>query len=227
MSYGDPQHTVVIPSVGGHSVTAFFPDGMSDAVTATVIVYFHGHNHRKTLAEYLTVLDPRKVMAGKSSILIMPWGGNGSDFRFAESASGLDSMIQGAIDELTPNQCIAHTGDIVLSAHSGGGVALMNSVKSRALALSRLAEVWSFESMYSPSETNFWGTWLASNIGTRLRICTHDYPTWDKSGPAVPCQIGRQIELAASKRQLQNLRIERSRLGHNDLPNFGFAKFAT
>jgi hypothetical protein len=199
---------------------AFVPGAVSIVESVPMVVYYHGHNSQKSIEDYIAAMkqrDFRPQLAGKSVVLVEPWGGNRSKFGAMATGDGLSTLIDSAmftaISNGTPSRpCPVKPPappSLILSGFSGGGAALNAVVNSSSSSLSLLKEVWAFDCLYS-EEGQKWVDWARTNTGKMLRVRV---TTGESSGS--PRRQNRIIK-AASVPNIDS--ADPVVLGHEDCP---------
>jgi len=158
----------------------FAPAAVALVETVPMIVYYHGHNSKGSIEGYINSLEQRNfrpLLASKQVLLVEPWGGPKSKFGAMATGDGLSTLIDMAMSVAisygTPSRpCPVKSPlppSLILAAFSGGGATLNAVVNSNSSALSRLKEVWAFDSFYS-SEGQTWVKWAGGNPDKTLRV---------------------------------------------------------
>jgi len=198
----------------------FVPGAVSTVESAPMVVYYHGHNSQGSIDAYIKAMkqrDFRPLLAGKSVVLVEPWGGTGSKFGAMATGDGLSTLIDSAmftaISYGTPSRpCPVKPPpppSLILAGFSGGGAALNAVVNSNSSSLSLLKEVWAFDCLYS-EEGQKWVDWARVNTGKVLRVRV---TTGESSGS--PRRQNRIIR-AASAPNIDS--ADPAILGHEDCP---------
>jgi hypothetical protein len=164
----------------------FIPLAATPIEQMTMLVYFHGHHGPTKIEGYVNSIkerDFRPLLRSKKVLLVEPQGGPVSNFGDLATPAGLTALIEQAMFiALTfgpPVRSMAPLGTpapkpkaLIIVGFSGGGKALNSVVlDSKADYLSRLTEVWSFDSMYW-GEGKRWINWSldTANFDKKLRV---------------------------------------------------------
>lgn len=161
----------------------FIPAAVSVAEQVPMLVYYHGHHGPNDIEGYIrgnAARDFRPLLKSKKVVLVQPQGGPVSKFGPLGTPAGLRSLIERAMmaafavgrpPRKTPRS-VPKPPALILAGFSGGGATLNNVVfGSKADYIDLLAEVWSFDSMYS-GEGQKWVEWAraSANAKKKLRV---------------------------------------------------------
>ena len=160
-----------------------------------LIVYFHGFvgevckesasEFMKDGIQYYWKHDWFKKMrseldkSGRAAILVAPTlhrlvGAKGSGperHGNLDAANAFDKFVNSAMDTLEAAKAIrsgAEIGNIVLAAHSGGGLAMHDVLKAKNTLATQIRACWGFECLYYP-----WSTWLNWLNADKKRVFRH------------------------------------------------------
>ena len=173
----------VLPKVG-----VFLPASFQPSVAPDIIVYLHGHiipdcqtepvKFNKDGIEYywntplFLCLRDELALSGRNAILIAP------TFKPIFAAKGSPSSYFGDLDldgkfDFLINECLgylkkakllpdnAQPRHLILTGHSGGGLAMQAIVSAQNMLLQNIAECWGFECLYFGWRE--WWCWLTQN----------------------------------------------------------------
>ena len=174
---------VALPPLAIGTALLFIPQAVTLADQVPMLVYYHGHHGPQSIEGYVNELkerDFRPLLRSTKVLLVEPQGGPLSRFGQLGTPAGLTRLIDQAMStalRLGPPgrrmpDPIPKPSSLILAGFSGGGAALNNVVLDvKADYISRLSEVWCFDSMYS-FEGKKWVDWVrqAGNSKRQLRV---------------------------------------------------------
>lgn len=176
-------------------VGAFIPDHYRPATAVNIVVYFHGNiipdcgtepaRFKTGGIEYywgtplFRCLREDLDSSSANAILVAPtlslkfgsvspnWA---SRYGNLDAAGKFDDLLQQVLTRLKSENALpatAQVGNIILSGHSAGGVAMMKILEARNALKANIAECWGFECLYFGTST--WKAWMASNPHKQFR----------------------------------------------------------
>lgn len=159
----------------------FIPAAVSLVEQVPMLVYYHGHHGPADIEGYIKgnkARDFRPALKDKKVLLVQPQGGPVSKFGHLGTPAGLATLIErvmqaafaiGRPPRPTPKP-LPKPPSLILAGFSGGGATLNKVVfESKADYMSRLTEVWSFDSMYS-GEGQKWVDWARASDNSKRRL---------------------------------------------------------
>jgi hypothetical protein len=199
----------------------FIPAAVSIVEQVPMLVYYHGHNSKNSIEDYVTSLkqrDFRPLLKGKKVLLVEPWGGQKSNFGAFGTGAGLATLIDYAMFSAVSygppvRPCPVKPpppASLILAGFSGGGATVKSLViDSKSPSLSLLSEAWCFDCMYS-GEGAAWVGWAKANPTKTLRVRVS---TGESTGdPRAQADVIRA-------KPLPNIDIDKTvATGHEDLP---------
>jgi hypothetical protein len=174
----------------------FIPTAVSLVEQVPMLIYFHGHNSKNSIEDYIvttfhhkhagdtTPRDFRPLLRDKKVLLVEPWGGHRSRFGALGTVNGVGSLIDQAMFtaiSIGPpmRACPVKTPSppsLILAGFSGGGATLAAvGTSSRGAWHNLVSEIWCFDCMYS-GEGSDWVNWARdpANKSRKLRVRLSD-----------------------------------------------------
>jgi hypothetical protein len=162
----------------------FIPENYSPQKAVDLILYLHGHKtdipgSDALIAEYW---DGRKYpvfalreeinASRKNVILVAPTLALKSEAGDLVRRNGLDNYLNKVLEALTtygPYKGQSPTiGNLILAAHSGGGIYMRKLATSGNQAAGKIRECWGFDSLYNSSDVGPWRLWAKDYPKTRF-----------------------------------------------------------
>jgi hypothetical protein len=168
----------------------FIPKNYHLQPRVDMILYLHGYHREQpnlSIDGYWQTLPLRAFRervndSQKNVILVSPTLGPRSQAGWLAQPGGLDRYLDQILAALTmygPYQGLSPTlGNIILSAHSGGGSPMTSIVLANQRYTSFIRECWAFDSMYGGSSA--WADWAVKN--PQARLYNYYRQTRDKDG---------------------------------------------
>jgi hypothetical protein len=210
-----------------HDTAIFVPDKFHTTPGIDVILYFHGHNDSyPDLRSYVNRPNTRAlrpaVSANGQYALIIPWLGKRSNgTHIVGSTAAFDIYLTAAINQVLGKASVdpdfigppAFLESLVLSAHSGGGVALSSTISLGSSFLDKVVSVWGFDCFYSDASKK-WINWANSNANKTMFVYYTDLgnPTKGTMSNSVKIDKGTGT----------NVTVERSKAVHDEIPKYYF-----
>jgi hypothetical protein len=168
------------PSPGETGV--FFPPGFSGGDGVDLILYLHGHGSNATISRYWSESYPylfrfRHYLRDtkKNAILVAPSLGETSEGPRLEKKGGgdtyLDEVMEG-LDAEGPLQDMGpKVGNIIVAAHSGGGIRMLNLVTTGFQKYAgNVRECWGYDCTYNSGVGQGFFNWASTHDDTKLFI---------------------------------------------------------
>jgi hypothetical protein len=161
----------------------FIPENYSLQPSVDLILYLHGHKTAipgsdALIAEYwdgqkhpVFALREEINASRRNVILVAPTLALKSEAGDLVRRNGLDNYLEKVLEALRtygPYQGQSPTiGNLILAAHSGGGVYMRLLATSGNRAASNIRECWGFDSLYSSADVEPWRLWAKNDPQTR------------------------------------------------------------
>jgi hypothetical protein len=182
----------------------FIPQAVTAVEMVPMLIYYHGHHGPDSIEGYLAGekdRDFRSLLKSTKVLLVEPQGGPMSHFRRLGDPAGVSALIfrvmQTAFTLGPPVRSLPKPvpmpPSLILAGFSGGGKALNNVVMgSKEDYISRLTEVWCFDSMYS-TEGAKWVEWAkdSDNAKKKLRVRVSTEVANSKGSPSGQADVIR------------------------------------
>lgn len=209
----DANGTTHFFDINGGKALAFKPAALADSEAQAVLVYYHGYSSTSDLKSYMASVpasrDLRPLLASRPLLLVEPWGGPKSDFSKFVTASGLTALIDEAVKLAGVK---SPPGNVILAAHSGGGMQLPQAAGSSFTYADKLSQVWALDCMYLGEGPN-WISWCRANPQKTLRVRASTHPLSVK-----PRTQAEAIAKAADSGLLPNANVDILDLAHDSFP---------
>jgi hypothetical protein len=210
--------------------------------TATSVKEYWGSPEHPVLRSFSLREEINK--SGKNVILVVPTLGPTSNFGDLNNEGGVQKFLASVLEGLEKEwgKKPIRVGDIILAAHSGGGVPLRRLAQllgNDPYYKGKLKECWGFDSIYGvrDKDAEFWSGWAKEHPGAKVSMfyiyterdvgkdpkqpvsasnpLDHREPS-NTSGPAL------ELERIAKAQKLSNVVVVRetkeSTLKHNEVP---------
>lgn len=162
----------------------FIPENYFPQKEIDLILYLHGHKtgipgSDALIAEYwdgqkypVFALREEINASRKNVILVAPTLALKSEAGDLVRRSGLDSYLTEVLEALAiygPYKGHSPTiGNLILAAHSGGGIHMRKLATSGNQAAAKIRECWGFDSLYNSSDVEPWRLWAKAYPATRF-----------------------------------------------------------
>jgi hypothetical protein len=162
----------------------FIPENYSPQKAVDLILYLHGHKTQipgsdALIAEYwdgqkypVFALREEINASRKNVILVTPTLALKSEAGDLVRRNGLDNYLNKVLETLTtygPYKGQSPTiGNLILAAHSGGGIYMRKLATSGNQAAGKIRECWGFDSLYNSSDVEPWRLWAKDHPKTRF-----------------------------------------------------------
>ena len=162
----------------------FIPENYSPQKAVDLILYLHGHKtdipgSDALIAEYwdgkkypVFALREEINASQKNVILVAPTLALKSEAGALGRRNGLDNYLNKVLEALTtygPYKGQSPTiGNLILAAHSGGGIYMRKLAISGNQAAGKIRECWGFDSLYNSSDVGPWRLWAKDYPKTRF-----------------------------------------------------------
>jgi hypothetical protein len=168
------------PSPGETGV--FLPPNFSARGGVDLILYLHGHGSDATISKYWSESYPypfrfRNYLADtkKNAILVAPSLGQTSEGpRLEEKGGGdwyLDEVMNGLDAEGPLKGTSPRVGNIVVAAHSGGGIRMLNLVTTGFQNYAEnVRECWGYDCTYNSGVGQGFFNWASTHASTKVFI---------------------------------------------------------
>lgn len=168
------------PSPGETGV--FLPPNFSASGGVDLILYLHGHGSGTTISKYWSESYPylfrfRNYLGNtkKNAILVAPSLGQTSEGpRLEEKGGGdwyLDEVMAGLDAEGPLRGTSPKVGNIVVAAHSGGGIRMLNLVTTGLQNYAgNVRECWGYDCTYNSGVGQRFFNWASSRDNTKVFV---------------------------------------------------------
>lgn len=218
--------TTFYGSINGHDSATFVPSGFHQDPAIRIILYFHGHQSGyPDLRAYINRPNTRPLRAAVAAdgryALVMPWlGTNSNASHIVASAFSFDAYVGAVCAGLWLGQAPAPLFptvpnlELVLAAHSGGGVAMTSVISLGGSAITgQISSAWALDCFYSPgiittassAVSDPWINWARANPQKSM------YLYYTGGTPSLNSQI-------IMKAGLTNVHGQHSAVGHDETP---------
>lgn len=166
----------------------FIPENFKGNAFIDIIIYLHGiKSSRDASINYYWnkksnphfILREELNAAGKNAILVAPNLGPRSQSQTGTltTKTGFEDFLESVLTVLQTNGPYRETEkpvirNIILAAHSGGGVPLRNiaSLKGTGGYANKIRECWCFDGLYWSGDAGFWNGWARRNPDAKLFV---------------------------------------------------------
>ncbi|MFN0104219.1 MAG: hypothetical protein ACKV2U_19305 [Bryobacteraceae bacterium] len=162
----------------------FIPENYTPQASADLILYLHGHKTEvpgwdALIADYWDgktypslALREEINASGKNVILVAPTLALKSEPGDLVRRGGLDNYLDKVLEALKTygpykNQSL-DIGNLILTAHSGGGVYMRLLATSDNAAAGKVRECWGFDSLYNSGDVEPWRVWAKADPKSRF-----------------------------------------------------------
>ncbi len=132
----------------------YLPDDYHPVDSVNMILYLHGHTSTGSIKEYLNKPEfpLRQILrlTGKNVVFVAPTLGNHSEIgRLASPSFAIEyiGLVLQSLSEYGPHDDVPTVRNLVLAAHSGGGLG-MRTLAASYLGKFSVPECWGFDCMY-------------------------------------------------------------------------------
>jgi hypothetical protein len=162
----------------------FIPENYSPQKAVDLVLYLHGNKTQipgsdALIAEYwdgqkypVFALREEINASRKNVILVAPTLALKSEAGDLVRRNGLDNYLNKVLEALTtygPYKGQPLTiGNLILAAHSGGGIYMRKLATSGNQAAGKIRECWGFDSLYNSSDVGPWRLWAKEYPKTRF-----------------------------------------------------------
>lgn len=222
--------TTYYSSIAGHDSATFVPGAFHQDPAIRLILYFHGHQSGyPDLRAFINRPNTRPlrnaVAADGRYALVIPWLGTNSDANhIVGSAQAFDAYIAAVCAGLWSGQApapafpIAPNLELVLAAHSGGGVAMTTVIGlGGSRTVGNISSAWALDCFYSPgiittASPDVSGPWIA---WARANPQKSMYLYYTGGTPMLNSQVIMKAGLA-------NVHGQQSAVSHDETPKTYF-----
>jgi hypothetical protein len=170
-------HYLEIPLGGGSAspgmTGVFVPTNYQVSADVDLILYLHGHGANATIDDYWSASYKYQFhfrewlnASDKNAVLVAPSLGPMSDSGLLLTEGGGDDYLDEVMDALKangPHTTTPNVGNIVLAAHSGGGVPMrFLARKGFKKYHDNVKECWGFDCTYNSDDANSWTDWSSA-----------------------------------------------------------------
>jgi hypothetical protein len=168
------------PSPGETGV--FIPPGFKAAGGVDLILYLHGHGSQGTIFRHWSAAYPyqfrfRHYLSStkKNAILVAPSLGQTSEAPSLEAKGGgdkyLDEVMEGLDAEGPLKGTSPSVGNIIVAAHSGGGIRMLNLVTAGFQAYAgKVRECWGYDCTYNAGVGQGFFSWASGHPDTQVFV---------------------------------------------------------
>jgi hypothetical protein len=151
----------------------FVPKNYKVSSEVDLILYLHGHHANATIDDYWSAsysyqfhLREWLNATDKNAVLVAPSLGPTSESGHLLEEGGGDSYLDEVMDalgEFGPHTSTPSVGNIVLAAHSGGGVPMrFLARKGFKKYHDKVKECWGFDCTYNSDDASNWTDWAGA-----------------------------------------------------------------
>ena len=168
------------PSPGETGI--YIPQGFTAPDGVDLILYLHGHGTQGTIYQHWNATYPYQfyfrhylLREKKNAILVAPSLGQTSEAPNLESKGGGDKHLDEVMEGLNAKGPLAGTspkvGNIIVAAHSGGGIRMLNLVTTGFQAYAgNVRECWGYDCTYNSGVGQGFFTWASAGDNRKVFV---------------------------------------------------------
>jgi len=192
--------TIDLDNGASKTTAVYIPNTFAAVSPVNMLIYFHGHKGMlgsvslmgMSIQQYLKVKEFKlrefaKAASAGNFVLVVPTLGDGSGAGLLTRSAAnfdayLDQILEGIAEHHLKPKGKPVLDHIILSAHSGGGAAMLsiatNSLSSTSPTSNKIREIWCFDCTYGGGSA--WMKWVESPAHTLDRMWLYSTGSWTK-----------------------------------------------
>jgi hypothetical protein len=192
--------TIDLGNGASKTTAVYIPNAFAPESPVNMLIYFHGHKGMlgnvslkgMSIQQYLKVKEFKlrefvKAASAQNFVLVVPTLGDTSGAGLLTGSAAnfdayLDQILAGIAEYQLKPRGKPVLDHIILSAHSGGGAAMLsianNSLSSSSPTFNKIREIWCFDCTYGGGSA--WLKWVESPAHTLDRMWLYSTGSWNK-----------------------------------------------